>query len=89
MAACGQQRQKPRQPRMRRYLAPGIGLRVAAVELKGFLVHNRLVSERLLAVGQAQHQPHVLYRRTRGAFAKIVEASDQNRLTVFVAGKDI
>src|ERR1700722_8928016 len=33
--------EKPRQPRMRRDLAAGIRLRVAAVELKGFLVHDR------------------------------------------------
>ena len=35
-----QQRENRRQPRMCRYLAPGIGLRVAAIELEGFLVHG-------------------------------------------------
>src|ERR1700675_1907625 len=42
-----------------------------------------------LHLGKTQHQPHVLHRRARGALAEIVEARDENRLTMFVAGKDV
>ena len=38
---------------------------------------------------QSRHQPHVLHGRARGALAGIVEARDEERLRMLVAGEDI
>src|SRR4029077_20166968 len=42
-----------------------------------------------LFVSQVQHQPHVLHGCSRGALAEIVEAGEENRLAVLLAGKDV
>src|SRR5216683_4668351 len=73
-----------------------IGLRIAPIELQRVVVHDspQLTASvdfaaRSLWIGKTQHQPHVLDRGARGAFAQIVETRDENRLMVFVAGKNI
>lgn len=70
-----QQREKAGQPRMLRYLARGIGLGVAPVEIKGIFVHDDLRLRDLFQPGlfrNAEHQVHVLNCLPRRTLHQII-----------------